>query len=30
MELPKETSVSLYPVVEPRSGALCTTLAFTF
>ena len=30
MELPKETTVSLYPVVEPRSGALCTTLAFTF
>ena len=30
LELPPETSVSLYPVVEPRSGALCTTLAFTF
>ena len=29
-ELPKETTVSLYPVVEPRSGALCTAVAFTF
>ena len=30
VDLPQEASVTLYPALEPRSGAMCTTLAFTF